>query len=154
MQIPAVDKVVTWAKEIVQLVKDCRVLRTILRNTQKAGNTKPLLLITDCTTRWNYTLLMLERIYELGDFLKLSFEQLPAAMGVTSDQLERANDITHEWDKRTGEIVWLILILRPCLKATKDMEGRTGTLSQALFLVDGLTKKLQVRNAYCIIHMV
>lgn len=148
MQVDQVAAIVTFVKDCVTLFRGDKLLRQALQRLQESfpDGSRPLLLITDVCTRWNYTFLMLERFYELADFVKQALQQ--CALNVDKvfrvEHAEKAVALLRQLDVVLLDIPALVTVLRPCKDASDMMESDRGQLSQLLFVQDCVEVQLSV----------
>lgn len=152
-QIKQVAAIVEWVKGCVTLFRADKLLRQALQNLQEAfkslSGARPLLLITDVCTRWNYTFLMLERFYVLAEFVKDSLTLCGRNEGAhfRADHVTLAQDYLNGFEGVVANIRALVEVLRPCKVASDLMESDRGQLSQLLFVQDTVEVQLKVKRS-------
>jgi hypothetical protein len=147
-QVKQAGALVDFVKSVVTLFRNDRLLRQALHRLQEASpvQDKPLVLITDVCTRWNYTAIMLQRFFELSDFVKEVLQQCASdtSRSFSADHVNTAAKLLKHFDRNVADVQALLTVLGPCKAASDDMESDKGLLSQLLFVEDSLELDLGV----------
>lgn len=143
----------------MQLFRSHRALRVALALCQKAsGEKRPLLLITDVATRWNYTEIMLERFFTLSSFVKevllQCYHNTIPGVDFPDDVCKKAEELLDGFDVNVLDVEALVKVLRPVKLASDALEGDKGQLSLLLFVQDSLEVDLKVRIAWDVMLIV
>lgn len=147
-QVESLATEVAWAKGLVDLFRSHRQLREILSRVQKAANnTGELWVITDVCTRWNYTYLMLDRLYTIHQFIEYTLQYVTEVMPSEfhKELKARCQQFRDSFLEHIRHIPAICKVLRACKNATDEMEGERGLLSQLLVNEDYLEDRLAVR---------
>lgn len=156
VQDPRASETVASVKAIVAFFRSCRLARLVLHNNQRKGKRhdgtsppRPLVLTTDVVTRWNYTLAMLERFWDLSEFVEQALEFIRHSSpgkqsGFTKEDVQTAGKLREMIPAILNDVVALTEALKPCRQASDDAASNNGQLSQLIMIVDMFEIEMQV----------
>jgi len=130
--------------DIVGIFRDHRLYREKLDTLQREAGKQPLSLCWSVPTRWNSKAVMLDRMYELREYVKQVLDNPPPGRE-TEEFEEKLHRLTASFDSDMKLAVGVLSVLYCCQEVSEVMESDSGTCSQMLFVAESLESKLMVR---------